>query len=202
MKNTHINQAYFSTSQAAKVLGLSVGTVQRMVENGVFKAFITQGGHRRILSSSLSQYCRQHGCQSATPEAVRPLICVLHDSQHHPAALRQLDEWEQVEVITHPLDLLGIHQTVGAFFIDARIPWLHTSPLDLQEKLMQNAHIVVYNSKELPPSSPLHLSPKIRLFEGDISTDLVFGYLLGTAHAQDEDSIDPNTLRENAPMAA
>lgn len=202
MKNTHINQAYFSTSQAAKVLGLSVGTVQRMVENGVFKAFITQGGHRRILSSSLSQYCKQHGCQTSTTEVVRPLICVLHDSQHQPAALGKLGQWEQVKVITHPLDLLGIHQTVGAFFIDARIPWLHASPLDLQEKLMHNAHIVVYNSKELPPSSPLHLSPKISLFEGDISTDLVFGYLLGTAHAHDADSDETNTLRENTPMAA
>jgi hypothetical protein len=100
------------------------------------------------------------------------------------------------------LDLLGIHQTVGAFFIDARIPWLHASPLDLQEKLMHNAHIVVYNSRELPPSSPLHLSPKISLFEGDISTDLVFGYLLGTAHAHDADSDETNTLRENTPMAA
>jgi excisionase family DNA binding protein len=48
MKNSSINQAYFSTSQAAKILGLSVGTVQRMVENGIFKAYVTQGGHRRI----------------------------------------------------------------------------------------------------------------------------------------------------------
>lgn len=202
MKNTQINQAYFSTSQAAKVLGLSVGTIQRMVEKGVFKAFVTQGGHRRILSSSLSQYCKQHGYQNSATEAVRPLICVLHDKQLPPAAMRPLGQWAQVKVITHPLDLLGIHQTVGAFFIDARIPWLHTSPLDLQEKLTHNAHIVVYNSRELPPGSSLDQSPNVSLFEGDISTDLVFGYLLGMAHAHDAASIESDSLHENAPMAA
>jgi excisionase family DNA binding protein len=49
---TQASPQYFSTSQAAKVLGLSVGTVQRMVQNGVFKAFVTHVGHRRIMSTS------------------------------------------------------------------------------------------------------------------------------------------------------
>jgi excisionase family DNA binding protein len=191
MKNSNIHQAYFSTSQAAKMLGLSVGTIQRMVENGVFKAFVTQGGHRRILSSSLTQYCKQQGFQALPAVTDTPLICVLHDSQHVPPTLDKMAHWEQVKVITHPLDLMGIHQTVGAFFIDARIPWLHTTPLHLQDNLMQNAHIVVYNSAHLPSSSPLYLAKKIDLFEGDISTDLVYGYLLGSTHAHDTDTHRP-----------
>ena len=186
MKNHPIHPNYFSTSQAAKMLGLSVGTIQRMVENGVFKAFVTQGGHRRILSSSLTQYCKQQGFSGpqATPE--KPLICILHDSAHVPPALGQLGQWDHVKLITHPLDLMGIHQHVGTFFIDARIPWLHNAPLHLQDTLMQNAHIVVYNSALLPSDSPLHLAQKINLFEGDISTDLVYGYMLCTRHAQED----------------
>lgn len=191
MKSSNLHPAYFSTSQAAKMLGLSVGTVQRMVENGIFKAFVTQGGHRRILSSSLNQYCKQQGFQTLPAVTDKPLVCVLHDSQQVPPALEQMDHWEHVKVITHPLDLMGIHQTVGAFFIDARIPWLHTAPMHLQDNLMQNAHIVVYNSAHLPASSPLHLAKKIDLFEGDISTDLVYGYLLGSAHAGDTDTARP-----------
>ena len=58
-------QAYVSTSQAAKMLGLSVGTVQRMVQKGIFKAFITHGGHRRILSTSLQDYFKAQGFAQA-----------------------------------------------------------------------------------------------------------------------------------------
>ena len=185
MKNNQINPNYFSTSQAAKMLGLSVGTIQRMVENGVFKAFITQGGHRRILASSLNQYCKQQGFISPQNAPEKPLLCIMHDSTQMPLALSQLGQWDHVKVITHPLDLIGVHQHVGAFFIDARIPWLHNAPLHLQDTLMQNAHIVVYNSTHLPSNSPLHLATKINLFDGDISTDLVYGYMLGSAHDSD-----------------
>lgn len=185
MKNSSINQAYFSTSQAAKILGLSVGTVQRMVENGIFKAYVTQGGHRRILSSSLAQYCKQQGFSGPQAAPEKPLICILHDSAHVPPALAQLGQWDHVKLITHPLDLMGIHQHVGTFFIDARIPWLHNAPLHLQDTLMQTAHIVVYNSAHLPSGSPLHLAQKINLFDGDISTDLVYGYMLGSAHVSE-----------------
>lgn len=185
MKNSNINQAYFSTSQAAKMLGLSVGTVQRMVENGIFKAYVTQGGHRRILSSSLNQYCKLQGFSGLQVTPEKPLICILHDSAHVPPAWGQLGQWEHVKLITHPLDLMGIHQHVGTFFIDARIPWLHNAPLHLQDTLMQNAHIIVYNSALLPSDSPLHLAQKINLFDGDISTDLVYGYMLGSAHVSE-----------------
>lgn len=191
MKNHPIHPNYFSTSQAAKMLGLSVGTIQRMVENGVFKAFVTQGGHRRILSSSLNQYCKQKGFPGLQSSSDAPWVCVLHDSQHLPPALEKMNHWEHVKVITHPLDLMGIHQAVGVFFIDARIPWLHTTPLHLQDNLMQNAHIVVYNSAHLPANSPLHLARKINLFEGYISTDLVYGYMLGSSQASGTDAPRP-----------
>lgn len=39
---------YLSTRQAAQRLGVSLGTVQNMVENGVLDAWKTAGGHRRI----------------------------------------------------------------------------------------------------------------------------------------------------------
>jgi hypothetical protein len=104
--------------------------------------------------------------------------------------------WAHVKVITHPLDLMGIDQSVGVFFIDARIPWLHTTPMHLQDNLLQNAHIVVYNSEHLPSDSPLHLAQKINLFKGDISTDLVYGYLLGNSKDSDGDTDTPQPLHQ------
>jgi excisionase family DNA binding protein len=184
MKILQSPSPYISTSQAAKMLGLSVGTVQRMVQKGVFKAFITQGGHRRILSTSLNDYFKAQGF--AQPQATygAALVCILHDSEHMTEPLSTLGHWEHVQLMTHPLDLMGVEQDVGVFFIDARIPWLHTEPLHLhlQSPRMQNTQIVIYNSLQLATDSPLSSNPQIQLFEQDISADLVYGYLLCARH--------------------
>ena len=186
MKNPPNSPTYLSTSQAAKMLGLSVGTVQRMVENGVFKAFVTHGGHRRISSDSLNEYCSRQGFSpvSAEPLPEPARICVLHDNSHPSPAVDTLSQWDRVSAIAHPLDLMEIAHEVGAFFIDARLAWLHSAPLHLDNNRMQNTHIVLYNSQHLPAHSPLAQDPHISLFEGDISTDLVYGYLLCTRHAR------------------
>lgn len=184
MKNNQSPQTYISTSQAAQMLGLSVGTVQRMVQNGVFKAFVTHGGHRRILSESLNEYFKGQGFAQPLPPNTKPLVCILHDSEHLPLSLASLAQGDQIKVMTHPLDLMDIAQNVGVFFIDARIPWVHTSPLHLQNARMQNAHIVLYNSASLPTGSALKQAKHLSLLESDISSDLVYGYLLRTDHEQ------------------
>lgn len=186
MKAQQNPQNYISTSQAAKRLGLSVGTVQRMVQNGVFKAFVTHGGHRRILSTSLNDYCQQHGVSPSKPprlQASHP-VCILHDNTQLTPALSELEKWEDVTVMTHPLDLMDIGQDMAVLFIDARIAWLHTSPVHVQNTRIQNAHIVLYNSEYLPGNSPLNEAPHLQLFQGDISTDLVDGYLFCLRHWQ------------------
>jgi excisionase family DNA binding protein len=188
MKTPQNTQTYVSTSQAARILGLSVGTVQRMVQHGVFKAFVTHGGHRRILSTSLQDYCAQQGLSPASPlpATEEGHICILHDSAHRAPALDILVQWPQITVMTHPLDLMDLDAEVSALFIDARIPWLHTAPLHLDSDRLHHTHLVVYNSTHLPAGSPLAPGPQLSLFDGDISTDLVYGYLLCNRHAQEE----------------
>ena len=180
MKTPQNLQNYFSTSQAAKVLGLSVGTVQRMVQNGVFKAFVTHGGHRRILSTSLNDYCQKQGVSTSAPAPAQPVahFFVLHDSAHMSPAVSRLNAWACVTVMTHPLDLMEIGQEQAVLFVDARLAWLHTSPAHLHNARMQNTHIILYNSKHLPANSLFTESQNLHLFAGDISTDLVDGYLL------------------------
>jgi excisionase family DNA binding protein len=53
MKAITPEMEYLSTRQSAKVLQVSLGTVQKMVELGELIAWKTRGGHRRILASSL-----------------------------------------------------------------------------------------------------------------------------------------------------
>ncbi len=184
MKTDKLSPAYFSTSEVAHYLSLSVGTVQRMVETGALKAFVTQGGHRRILSTSLNQFCQAHGFSRPKTQALDPLICILHASDKVTDTLAQLSQWPQVKVITQPLDLMGIRRSIGALFIDARIAWVHAAPLHLQETSARDAQIILYNSTSTPTNSALLEAHQLSQMPGDISHDLVFGYVLGsTAHA-------------------
>lgn len=48
------NKPFLSTSEAAAILGVSVSTIQGLVESGVLLAWKTRGGHRRIPQDSIS----------------------------------------------------------------------------------------------------------------------------------------------------
>ncbi|MEO7400291.1 MAG: response regulator [Polaromonas sp.] len=55
------SEDYCGTSYAAKLLGLSVATVQSLVEKGEIEAWKTLGGHRRIALQSINAYLSRHG---------------------------------------------------------------------------------------------------------------------------------------------
>jgi excisionase family DNA binding protein len=68
---------YCGTTQAAKLLGLSVGTVQSLVERQELHAWKTQGGHRRISMPSIQEYQRKHNMPSQADEADSTQLRVL-----------------------------------------------------------------------------------------------------------------------------
>lgn len=57
---------YCGTSYAAKLLRVSVGTVQNLVEASSLKAWKTQGGHRRISLQSIHEYQIAHNLVPAS----------------------------------------------------------------------------------------------------------------------------------------
>jgi excisionase family DNA binding protein len=54
------NLLFITTGHAAKILSLSVGAIQLLVDNGNLIAWKTQGGHRRILRSSIETYLKSN----------------------------------------------------------------------------------------------------------------------------------------------
>ena len=56
-----LQSEFCGTSLAAKKLGLSVGTVQALVEKNELKAWKTDGGHRRISMQSIAEYQKRFG---------------------------------------------------------------------------------------------------------------------------------------------
>lgn len=54
----HSSKEYLGTGEVARILNLSIGTVQGLVKSGKLQAWITEGGHRRIYPSSLDEYLK------------------------------------------------------------------------------------------------------------------------------------------------
>ncbi|MEQ6289208.1 excisionase family DNA-binding protein [Vogesella sp. GCM10023246] len=66
-------QEFVTTRQAAEVIGVSYTTIQRMVEQGLLKAWKTNGGHRRISRASLNAYITGKAARK-----MRPQLLVYH----------------------------------------------------------------------------------------------------------------------------
>ena len=194
MANTSDNEKYYTTKEAADILGLSIGTVQRLVERGLVKAFLTQGGHRRIWSSSLNLYSIERGGSNLEAVNGQAQIYILHSSQHINKELAKIESRTGLKVITNPLDLMGLSNQVFGVFVDVRIPWLESSPIQFQSRMNSSANIVAYNTRDLPDDSPWRHDPQVTLLDGDISADLVAGYLMASAQQKPKRAYKPEVL--------
>ncbi|MGA0571467.1 response regulator [Variovorax sp. VNK109] len=77
--------SFCGTSYAAKLLGMSVATVQSLVERGEIEAWKTRGGHRRISIKSINQYLRDNQPQSVFAESEPPTslhVLVVEDDEN------------------------------------------------------------------------------------------------------------------------
>ena len=170
---------YFSTSQTAQMLGLSVGTIQRMVASGVLQAYTTQGGHRRILASSVRQYCQVKGVPVAEPQPASAGLCIVHDASMPTPVQQALGQLAHVLLVSHPLELAGLREDCAAFFMDAHVSWLDWADLHRPLSLAPDARFIVYNSADLSPQQHQVVAQHAQLYPGNISADLVTGFLLG-----------------------
>jgi excisionase family DNA binding protein len=181
---------YFSTSQTAQMLGLSVGTIQRMVAAGVLQAYTTQGGHRRILASSVRQYCQLKGVPATEPQPTSTGLCIVHDASIPATVQQALGQLAHVLLVSHPLELAGLREDCAAFFLDAHVAWLDWADLQRPLSLASDARFIVYNSADLTPSQHQAVAPHAQLYPGNISADLVTGFLLGLGALSSADQED------------
>ena len=82
---------FYTTIEAAKLLGVSVRTVQLWVENGSLDAWKTAGGHRRIVAKSVDDYISAN--QTSTTETKNEMrVLVVEDnptvSKFYEAAIK------------------------------------------------------------------------------------------------------------------
>ena len=92
------SEDYCGTSYAAKLLGLSVATVQSLVEKGEIEAWKTLGGHRRIALRSITAYQEKSSkkvvrAQSSPDSRLR--VMVVEDDEDARELYRcNFEEWD------------------------------------------------------------------------------------------------------------
>lgn len=89
---------YCGTSYAAKLMGLSVATVQSLVEKGEIDAWKTLGGHRRIALTSINAYLARNSPQLSRADVdpkSRLRVLIVEDDENTRELYRcQLEEWD------------------------------------------------------------------------------------------------------------
>ena len=113
---------YCGTSYAAKILNLSVGTVQNLVESNSLKAWKTQGGHRRISLKSIQEYQFANNLETSilhSSDAKLRVLVVEDDENTRLMFQAYLDRWAlpldvtfYASAIEALLDMPAIHPEV------------------------------------------------------------------------------------------
>ena len=73
-------EPYIGTKEAAALLGVSVSTIQKMVEAGTLRAWKTQGGHRRISANSVTSLKRSGMASPTGDNNGRLQVLVVEDN--------------------------------------------------------------------------------------------------------------------------
>lgn len=100
MKNQNTKK-YYTTIEAAKLLGVSVRTVQLWVESGALDAWKTAGGHRRIVAKSVQDHIDGREPVDATPNNKKRVLVVEDNPTVAKFYQAAIDSWSQpIEVVT------------------------------------------------------------------------------------------------------
>lgn len=89
-----IRKDFLSTRQAALRLGVSLGTVQNMVEAGTLEAWKTAGGHRRIPLAAIDVLLAKRGRTGGAESGLLDLLIIDADAERRAAYERTIGEWK------------------------------------------------------------------------------------------------------------
>lgn len=133
MKTNTATPPTCSTSEAARVLGISVRAAQLWVENGLLQAWKTPGGHRRILCSSLERVVEQQNQAGDQGQATLSILIIeanADERENLKEALLAHFPASQINVSASAFDsLLRIgQQTPDILIADLGVVGLDASP--------------------------------------------------------------------------
>jgi excisionase family DNA binding protein len=101
MPAVKLNQSDVTTQEAARLLGISVTSVQQLVERGILVAWKTQGGHRRIpreaidaLKAERSDLLQDKGKTTLSASTTLSVLIVEDNALQRKVYERQIGSWD------------------------------------------------------------------------------------------------------------
>ncbi len=184
------SEDYCGTSYAAKLLGLSVATVQSMVEKGEIDAWKTLGGHRRIALKSINAYLAKNSPQLSrvdTDPKHRLRVLMVEDDEATRELYRyQFEDWDLPVDCTWMPSALEAMMDIASMRPDLLITDLSMPGVDGIEMLktlkrnLQLADMQIVVISGLPPEAVAErggLPPHAHLLQKPVNFDWLHGYL-------------------------
>ena len=189
-----VHAEYMTSSQAAKRLGLSMATIQKLVDNNILQAWKTLGGHRRIALASVLNYQNANNIldRSRLNGDRRTKVMLVIDSAELTNRLRnEIPQWglalqvvfqeslteALLELLNEKHDLLVIQ--MGGL----RKP--QEKNLDIVQKFMRARHsvahtLVLTHERDLWSTNTIDTSPaSIQVLQHELSPLWLSAYLSG-----------------------
>lgn len=200
------SEDYCGTSYAAKLLGLSVATVQSLVEKGEIEAWKTLGGHRRIALQSINVYLAKNSPQLSRadthPKHRLRVLLVEDDEPTRDLYQCQFEEWSLPIDCTWMTSALEALMDISSMRPDLLITDLSMPGVDGIEMLrtvkrnQQLAAMQVLVISGLPVEAIAArggLPPQARLVEKPVNFDWLQGYLSALVDGQRQVAVTART---------
>ncbi|MDH4449456.1 MAG: response regulator [Rhodoferax sp.] len=183
-----VERDVLTTQQAAKLLGLSTTSVQKMVINGELDAWITPGGHRRIFRSSVDQLLNSRNAGLAGIAGTRPLRILLVEDDpvqiaYFKALLTRIGHIVQLTIVSEAAQALD---HIRALRPDLLVTDLVMEPMDgfTLVRALGNEHgldsldviaLTAMTAQELDADD--RLPTRVVRYQKPLSADRLCGYL-------------------------
>ena len=179
---------YLSTRQAAHRLGVSLGTVQNMVESGALEAWKTTGGHRRIPVTAVEALLARRRQGVSGGDSQRMDILITEDDSTLQALYQMtIDGWElpiDLRIASTGFDgLLQVGQKVPDILIaDLMMPGMDGFEMIRQLRAnpaLSRMDIMVVSAIDREEILARGLPPDVTIFGKPIPFHEIKGFVLG-----------------------
>lgn len=167
--------ACLSTQAAAMDLGISVGTVQKLVDSGKLEAFRTLGGHRRIYASSVEKYQKENGYLTTT--STNTLI--LHHGDDIDPDIKVISQAGEIYIAPNFLEVIQAQQNAELIFIDARSDWFLPGVSSFIQKMLKQSRICFYNGQFLASDNPVLHIRGVKFINQNLTRNFLMGFKMG-----------------------
>ncbi len=179
---------YLSTRQAAHRLGVSLGTVQNMVESGALEAWKTTGGHRRIPVAAVEALLARRRQGASGSESQRMDILITEDDAMLQSLYQMtIEGWElpiDLRIASTGFDgLLQVGQKVPDILIaDLMMPGMDGFEMIRQLRAnpaLSRMDIMVVSAIDREEILARGLPPDVTIFGKPIPFHEIKGFVLG-----------------------